>query len=65
MRWPWLILGIVLIGAGIVWTLQGVGILPGSFMTGQLMWAIIGPIVALAGLALAGYAIAPRRAPSA
>ncbi len=27
---------------GIVWILQGIGVLPGSFMTGQIVWAVIG-----------------------
>jgi hypothetical protein len=27
---------------GIVWVLQGVGVLPGSFMTGDMLWAWIG-----------------------
>jgi hypothetical protein len=33
--------------------MQGAGVLPGSFMTGQRMWLVIGIIVALVGLALA------------
>jgi hypothetical protein len=38
---------------GWVWILQGVGILPGSFMTGQAMWAVIGAIlVTVAGVLL-------------
>jgi hypothetical protein len=39
--------------AGGVWILQGTGVLPGSFMSGQRMWLIIGIIVAIIGLALA------------
>ena len=31
---------------GLVWTLQGVGILGGSLMSGSTMWAVIGPIIA-------------------
>ena len=30
---------------GIVWILQGVGVLPGSFMTGQIVWAAIGAML--------------------
>jgi len=48
-----LVLGIIAILAGAVWILQGSGVLPGSFMTGQRMWLIIGIIVAIVGLALA------------
>jgi hypothetical protein len=48
-----LVLGLLAIIAGAVWILQGSGVLPGSFMTGQRMWLIIGIIVAIVGLALA------------
>jgi hypothetical protein len=48
-----LILGVIAILAGAVWILQGTGVLPGSFMTGQRMWLIIGIIVGIVGLALA------------
>lgn len=52
MRWIWLILGILLVLSGATWTLQGIGVLGGSSMTGETMWAIIGPIVTIVGLAL-------------
>jgi hypothetical protein len=38
--------------AGVVWALQGVGILPGSFMTGDSTWTVIGVITLVAGAAL-------------
>jgi hypothetical protein len=34
---------------GSVWTLQGINLLPGSFMTGQIKWAIYGIIAILIG----------------
>jgi uncharacterized membrane protein HdeD (DUF308 family) len=37
---------------GSVWILQGINILPGSFMTGQTKWAVIGGLVLIAGIAL-------------
>ncbi len=37
---------------GGVWTAQGLGYLEGSPMTGEEVWAVIGPIVAGLGLAL-------------
>jgi hypothetical protein len=52
MRWVWLVLGILLVLAGGVWTLQGVGVLGGSVMSNDTKWAVIGPIVALCGLIL-------------
>jgi hypothetical protein len=48
-----LVVGLIAIVAGAVWILQGSGVLPGSFMTGQQMWLIIGIIVGIVGLALA------------
>ena len=47
--------------AGLVWTLQGLGYVGGSFMSGATVWAVIGPIVALAGLALIMLGLRSRR----
>lgn len=45
-------LGVVFIIVGVVWFLQGVNVLPGSFMTGQTKWAIIGAVSFVIGVAL-------------
>lgn len=37
---------------GCVWFLQGINILPGSFMTGQTKWAVYGGILIVLGLGL-------------
>ena len=42
-------LGIVCLIIGGIWFFQGIGVLPGSFMTGQMKWAVIGAITAVAG----------------
>lgn len=42
---------------GLVWVLQGIGALPGSFMTGDMLWAWLG--LGLIGAAFA-YASWPR-----
>jgi drug/metabolite transporter superfamily protein YnfA len=47
-------LGTLMAIAGAVFTLQGLGFLHGSSMTGVTAWAILGPIIAVAGLALIG-----------
>ncbi len=47
-----LALGGVLVVIGLVWFLQGIDVLGGSVMSGVTMWAVIGPIVAIAGIAL-------------
>jgi hypothetical protein len=46
------IIGVLLILAGGVWFLQGINVLPGSFMTGQIRWAVYGGIAILAGIGL-------------
>jgi hypothetical protein len=46
------VLGLLLILVGIVWFLQGINVLPGSFMTGQMQWAIYGVIAVVIGVAL-------------
>jgi hypothetical protein len=43
------ICGVLLVLIGAVWILQGINVLPGSFMTGQLQWAIYGAITCLVG----------------
>jgi hypothetical protein len=44
--------GGLLMLAGLVWFLQGVGILPGSFMSGQTQWAVYGALAVLVGMGL-------------
>jgi len=46
------IISVLLLLIGLVWFLQGINVLPGSFMTGQIKWAIIGGVAFLAGLVL-------------
>ena len=57
------VLGALIGIAGIVWTLQGLGYVTGSFMTGATLWAVIGPVVARAGLALIAFGLLRRRVP--
>ena len=40
-------LAILCVLTGVVWILQGIGVLPGSFMTGQIVWAAIGALLLL------------------
>ena len=47
-----LVIGIVLLLVGAIWIGQGVGWIGGSFMTGETVWAVIGTVAALMGLAL-------------
>ena len=51
MRIAALILGVVLILLGAIWTLQGANILGGSVMSGQSQWLYIGIALIVAGVA--------------
>jgi hypothetical protein len=53
--------GLAAVLAGLIWTLQGLGYVGGSFMSGAAAWAVIGPVVALAGLMLIGFGLRARR----
>ena len=55
--------GSLIIVTGVVFTLQGVGVIGGSFMSGTTTWAILGPVIALAGLALVIAGLRRRPAP--
>ncbi|HVD45299.1 MAG TPA: hypothetical protein VNB92_08125 [Rubrobacter sp.] len=63
MRYVLLIVGGLMILMGGVWLLQGIGILPGSFMTGQTFCAVMGAVFLAAGalLVLAGFRLNRRR----
>jgi hypothetical protein len=51
------ILGVIVALFGILWALQGFGVVGGSPMSNTTTWSIIGPIVALIGIALAFSAL--------
>ncbi|MFA4912502.1 MAG: hypothetical protein EOO27_06895 [Comamonadaceae bacterium] len=61
MKWILNIAGVVLLVIGAIWFLQGLGILPGSFMTGQRQWCVFGAMAMAAGV---GNLWAARRQPS-
>jgi hypothetical protein len=44
------IVGVLLVIMGGIWFFQGINVLPGSFMTGQMKWAIYGGIAFVAGI---------------
>lgn len=56
--------GVVLTIAGVVWALQGFGVIGGSFMSGNSVWAIVGPVIALVGLALVAFGVRRARSTS-
>ena len=54
------VLGVLLLLVGLVWTLQGAGVLPGSFMTGSRLWLVIGLVCVIGGGALLWRAVRGR-----
>lgn len=51
-RWITLAVGVVLVLVGAVWVLQGIGVITGSFTTGQKLWFLIGLAAFLVGVVL-------------
>ena len=45
-----IIVGVLAIGVGLVWIGQGLGVIPGSVMSGDRTWFNIGLIVGLVGV---------------
>ena len=43
------IVGVLFVLLGGLWTLQGLGVVGGSFMTGSTTWLVIGLVVVAAG----------------
>jgi hypothetical protein len=44
--------GLLLILAGVIFALQGAGVIGGSAMSGVTLWAVAGPVIAVVGLAM-------------
>lgn len=57
---PRLVAALVLALIGLVWIGQGIGLIPGSYMSGSTFWAVVG--VVLVGAALAILVVERRRA---
>lgn len=52
MRIASTVAGALCLIVGCIWFLQGINVLPGSFMTGQTKWAIYGALLFVVGLGL-------------
>jgi hypothetical protein len=51
------ILGALCVLMGVVWIFQGINVLPGSFMTGDINWSYRGGVLAVAGMVLLAIAL--------
>jgi hypothetical protein len=61
IRWVVPVVGVVLALVGALWTLQGVGVISGSEMTGSRLWTINGLIAVFVGIGLIWLAMRVRR----
>jgi hypothetical protein len=57
------VVGILLVAVGAVWTLQGLGYVGGSAMSGVTLWAVVGPVVAVVGVLVAWWGWRRKTAP--
>ena len=48
---------------GVVWIGQGIGLIRGSFMTGQIVWSVIGAILAAVAALALWWTTRPRSLP--
>jgi hypothetical protein len=46
--------GLLVTVAGVIFALQGLGYIGGSVMTGTTLWSVLGPLIAVGGLCIAG-----------
>jgi hypothetical protein len=56
------IVGVLCVIVGVVWIFQGINVLPGSFMTGDVDWSYRGGLLMLGGLVLLFVALRKPRA---
>jgi len=62
--WMSIVLGVVALAIGGLFIGQGLGVIPGSFMTGDRTWFYVGLVVAVVGVVLIALALARRHHPS-
>ena len=65
MRVGAIVVAVLLALMGGVWIGQGLGYIPGSFMTGDMKWFWIGLVLVAFALVLGGVAVFYRRGPRA
>ncbi|MFI7022005.1 hypothetical protein [Micromonospora sp. NPDC049900] len=50
--WFRLTIGLLAVVVGAIWTVQGLGYVEDALITGQRIWAVLGPLLALVGAVL-------------
>jgi hypothetical protein len=61
MRGALVIVGVLVLLVGGVFAGQGLGYIPGSFMTGDMKWFWIGSVMVIVGLAIGAGGLLSRR----
>jgi hypothetical protein len=58
----WVVVGGIIAVLGLLFTLQGAGVIGGSAMSNTTFWTVAGPIIIVAGLILVAVGVrGPRR----
>jgi hypothetical protein len=57
----WVLVGVVVALLGLLFTLQGAGVIGGSAMSGTTFWTVAGPIIIVVGLIVAAVGVRGRR----
>jgi hypothetical protein len=52
-----LVVGVIVALLGVLFTLQGVGVIGGSAMSNTTFWSVAGPVVIVVGLLVAGIGL--------
>jgi hypothetical protein len=60
VRWVPRVVWTLLLLIGLLFLGQGVGLIPGSFMTGRIEWAVIGGLMAGTGALLFWFSSRPK-----
>jgi len=61
MKKPMLVVaGAVIALLGLLFTLQGTGVMKGGSMSGTTFWSVAGPIIIVVGFALAAFGVRGR-----
>ncbi|HEY0473490.1 MAG TPA: hypothetical protein VGD34_17580 [Kribbella sp.] len=56
----WVVVGGVVAVFGLLFTLQGTGVIGGSAMSGSTFWAVAGPVIIVIGLVVAAAGVRGR-----
>jgi hypothetical protein len=59
-----IVAGVLVALAGVIFTLQGLNVIGGSAMSGHTIWAVLGPVIAIAGLGVATAGVRQSRVAS-